>query len=342
MVKSDFNYFLPNELIAQIPIDKRDGSKLLVLDKISGEITHTNFYSIIDYLNEDDVLIFNDSKVIPARLYGTRFENENSNIEILLLKETKKNSWEVLVKPAKKAKIGSKFYFCEKKVLATVVDDIEDGKKLFTFEYENDFFDYLKKYGEMPLPPYIKEKLKDNDRYQTIYANDYGSSAAPTAGLHFTEDIFNKLQNKNIKCLFVTLHVGLGTFRPVKENCLKNHIMHSEHFILNQYVVDEILNAKKRNNRVICVGTTSLRVLEGVHKKYNKLIACEDETDIFIYPPYKFNVVDSLITNFHLPESTLIMLTCAFGGYENVMKAYNNAVNQKYKFFSFGDCMFIK
>lgn len=342
MVKSDFHYFLPNELIAQSPIDKRDNSKLLVLDKLSGEITHTHFYNLIDYLNENDILIFNDSKVIPARLYGTRFENENSNIEILLLKEIKKDLWEVLVKPSKKAKIGSKFYFCEKKVLATVIDDIEDGKKLFKFDYNNDFFHYLKKYGEMPLPPYIKEKLKDNDRYQTIYANDYGSSAAPTAGLHFTKDVFNKLNDKNIKCLFVTLHVGLGTFRPVKENNLKNHIMHSENFILNQNVVDEILDAKKRNSRVICVGTTSLRVLEGVYKKYNKLIACKDETDIFIYPPYEFNVVDSLITNFHLPESTLIMLTSAFGGYENVMKAYKDAVNQKYKFFSFGDCMLIK
>jgi len=337
--KSQFNYDLPEELIAQFPVEPRDSSRLLILNRKTHEITHEKFYNIINYLNPNDCLILNNSRVLPARIWGENI-NTGHTVEFLLLKEISKNTWETLVKPGKKAKINSKFNF-QNLLSGEIIDILEDGNRIIKFDENNNFFENLEKIGTMPLPPYIKQKLEDQSRYQTVYACDLGSAAAPTAGLHFTENLMNKIKEKNIKIGFVTLHVGLGTFRPVKEENINNHKMHSENFVLPQETIDIITETKKNNGRVICVGTTTCRVLESVYQKYNKLVACSDSTDIFIKPGFKFKVIDSMITNFHLPESTLIILISSFAGYDFVLNSYKTAVENKYRFFSFGDAMMI-
>ena len=341
--KSQFNYDLPEELIAQHPLDKRDSSKLMVMNKKTGDLFHKHFYNIVDYLNEGDCLVLNDSKVLPARLWG---ENTTTGriVEFLLLKQININSWEVLVKPGKKAKIGFTFIFKGENDIylkATIIDILPDGNRIIEFENTDNFFEKLENIGQMPLPPYIKAKLEDKSRYQTVYARDLGSAAAPTAGLHFTPELFEKLKQKGVKIAFVTLHVGLGTFRPMKEENIEDHKMHSEYFTVSQTTADIINETKKSGKKVICVGTTSCRALESVYQKYGDIRACEMSTDIFIKPGYKFGTIDALITNFHLPESTLIVLVCAFAGYKNTLNAYENAVKEKYRFFSFGDAMLI-
>lgn len=337
--KSQFNYDLPEELIAQFPVEPRDSSRLLIMDRSNQEIIHEKFYNLVNYLRPNDCVILNNSKVLPARLWGTN-TNTNQVVEFLLLKQIDKNTWETLVKPGKKAKINFKFNF-NNLISGEIINILEDGNRIIKFENTNNFFERLEKIGSMPLPPYIKQKLEDNSRYQTIYAKDLGSAAAPTAGLHFTENLFKKIKKKDINIGFVTLHVGLGTFRPVKEENIENHKMHSENFVLPQETVDIINNTKNAGGRVICVGTTTCRVLESVYQKHNKLISCEDTTDIFIKPGFKFKVIDGLITNFHLPESTLIILICSFAGYNFTLNTYKKAVEEKYRFFSFGDAMFI-
>ncbi|MGL5972314.1 MAG: tRNA preQ1(34) S-adenosylmethionine ribosyltransferase-isomerase QueA [Oscillospiraceae bacterium] len=341
MKKSDFYFDLPSELIAQKPLNKRDESRLLFLNKKNVEIKNDYFFNILDYFEKGDTIILNNSKVIPARIYGKKVDT-GAHVEFLLLKEIEKDTWEVLVKPGKKAKISTSFIFLENKLTGDILDVLDDGKRLLKFNYQGNFYEILDEIGEMPLPPYIKEKLVNKNRYQTVYANELGSAAAPTAGLHFTEDILKKLRDKSINIGFVTLHVGLGTFRPVKESLLKNHKMHTENFYIGEDTVDLIKKTKLNNKKVYAVGTTSCRVLEGVYKKHSKLLSCYDETDIFIYPPYKFNVIDGLITNFHLSESSLIMLVSAFAGYDNIMSSYKHAISEKYRFFSFGDAMLIK
>ena len=341
MKKQDFYFNLPESLIAQVPLSDRTESRLLVLDKESGNIEHKKFTDIVDYLNEGDCLILNDTKVIPARLYGKR-EGTGGSVEILLLKNVGDDDWEVLVKPGKKARIGSKIEFGNGLLRCEVLKMIEDGKRIVRFKYDGIFNEILDELGEMPLPPYITEKLEDKNRYQTVFAKNEGSAAAPTAGLHFTEDIIKKIKDKNINIGYVTLHVGLGTFRPVKEDDILNHIMHTEHFEISKEVSDLINDTKKKGNNVIAVGTTSVRTLESAAIE-NDIVKCQNsDTDIFIYPGYKFKVVDKIITNFHLPESTLIMLVSAMAGRENTLKAYDEAVKEKYRFFSFGDCMLIK
>lgn len=339
MKKSEFFYDLPEELIAQTPLENRSSSRMLILNKETGEISHERFYDIKKHLKSGDLLVMNNSRVIPARIFGTRVDT-GSAVEFLLLKQVENNVWETLVKPGKKAKIGKKFDFSG--IMTGTIEDIgEEGIRFIRFECEENIYATLDKIGQMPLPPYIKETLKDKERYQTVYSDPVGSAAAPTAGLHFTDELLSEIRAMGVNTAYVTLHVGLGTFRPVKEDEITDHIMHSEHFILPQETVDAIESTKKNGGRVIAVGTTTTRTLESVARDYGKLVACDKSTDIFIYPPYEFKVLDGLITNFHLPESTLIMLVCAFAGYDNTMNAYKKAVEEKYRFFSFGDSMLI-
>ena len=339
--KSDFYFNLPQELIAQTPAEKRDMSRLLVMDKKTGNLEDKHFYDILDYLNEGDCLILNDSKVIPARLYGTKTDT-GASIEVVLLKHRDTDIWEVLVRPGKKMKIGAEISFGNGELKAVVTDIVEDGNRLLKFSYNGIFFEILDKIGNMPLPPYITEKLKDKSRYQTVYAKEDGSAAAPTAGLHFTKELLEKIQEKGIKIGYVTLHIGLGTFRPVKVENISEHIMHSEFYTLPKNTADLINETKSKGGRVIAVGTTSSRTLEAVATKYGKIQEDFGSTDIFIFPGYKFKTVDAMITNFHLPESTLIMLVSALAGRENILNAYDHAIKEKYRFFSFGDAMFIK
>ncbi|MBQ6626533.1 MAG: tRNA preQ1(34) S-adenosylmethionine ribosyltransferase-isomerase QueA [Ruminococcus sp.] len=338
----DFYYDLPEELIAQTPLEPRDSSRMLVLSKGSGEIDHKHFYNIIDHLNEGDCLILNDSRVLPARIFGIKDET-GASVEFLLLRQIENNTWETLAKPGKKAKPGAKFTFGEGIMTATVKDVTEEGNRIVEFSCnENDnIYSALDKIGQMPLPPYITEKLKDKERYQTVYSNEVGSAAAPTAGLHFTKELLQKIKDKGVNIGYVTLHVGLGTFRPVKVEEITDHKMHSEHYEIPKETAQLIKETKENGKRVIAVGTTSCRTLESVATKYGEICDCEGFTDIFIYPGYKFKVLDGLVTNFHLPESTLIMLVSAFCGYENTMNAYKIAVDEKYRFFSFGDSMII-
>ena len=340
MKTSDFYYDLPKELIAQTPVEPRDSSRLLVLGRKNGEIEHRHFYDIIDFLNEGDLLVVNDSRVLPARIFGIKDET-GARVEFLLLKQVSGNKWETLCKPGKKARVGAKFTFGEGILRATVVDVKDDGNRIVDFDCDENFFATLDKIGQMPLPPYITEELKDKDRYQTVYSHELGSAAAPTAGLHFTNELMDRIRKKGVKIANVTLHVGLGTFRPVKVDDVTNHKMHSEHYEVPEETARLIKQTRENGGRVIAVGTTSCRTLESVATQYGEVIACDGFTDIFIYPGYKFKVLDGLITNFHLPESTLIMLVSAFAGFDNVMNAYKVAVEEKYRFFSFGDAMFI-
>ena len=340
MKTDDFDYYLPEELIAQTPLQKRDSSKMVVLNKNTGNIEHKHFTDILDYLEEGDTLVVNDTKVIPARLIGEK-EETGAVIEVLLLKNTMGDTWEALVKPARRIKVGSVVSFGNGKLRAKCIKEDEEGKRLFELIYDGIFYEILDELGTMPLPPYIHEKLEDQDRYQTVYAKVIGSAAAPTAGLHFTEDLLNKLREKKINIARVTLHVGLGTFRPVKVEDVTKHKMHSEYYEIDQENIDIINKTKENGKRLVVVGTTSVRVLETVMNKYQKLVPCRGFTDIFIYPGYQFKLVDNLITNFHLPKSTLIMLVSALAGKENILNAYSEAVKNKYRFFSFGDSMFI-
>ncbi len=341
--KSQFNYTLPQDLIAQFPIEPRDHSKLLCLNKKTGNIEHKHFYDVIDYLDPGDCLVLNDSKVFPARIFGKKTDSEKK-VEFLLLNQIRLNVWESLVKPGKKAKIQDVFIFGknqEYELKAKIIDIKPDGNRIIQFDPVENFFGNLEKIGLMPLPPYIKEKLEDKNRYQTIYAKGIGSSAAPTAGLHFTPELLKKIKDKGIKICFVTLHIGLGTFRPVKSENILDHKMHSEYYSISSKTAQIINETKKNKKKLVAVGTTSCRTLESVMSKYGEIKEVCEWTDIFMYPGYKFKVVDALITNFHLPESTLIMLVSAFAGLDNVMNAYNTAVNKKYRFFSFGDAMII-
>lgn len=340
MKTSDFYYDLPKELIAQTPLKNRDESRLITLNKETGELQHKHFYDIVDMLNEGDCLVVNDSKVLPARIYGQKIDT-GANVEFLLLECKGNESWEVLVKPGKKAKIGTKFNFGDGRLIATVLDVMEDGNRIVKFEHQGNIYEVLDDIGQMPLPPYITKSLEDKDRYQTVYCHERGSAAAPTAGLHFTPELLDKIKSKGVKIAYLTLHVGLGTFRPVKVDDVTKHKMHSEHYILNQETADLINQTKLDGGRIIAVGTTSCRTLESISDENGMLKAKSGETDIFIYPGYKFKAMDALITNFHLPESTLIMLVSAFCGYDNIMNTYKEAVRLKYRFFSFGDAMFI-
>lgn len=340
MKTSDFYYDLPKELIAQTPVEPRDSSRLLILGRNDGKIEHKHFFDIIDYLNKGDLLVVNDSRVLPARIFGIK-NNTGARVEFLLLKQISNNKWETLCKPGKKAKEGSEFTFGDGLLKATVAEVKDDGNRVVDFKCDENFFTALDKIGQMPLPPYITEELKDKERYQTVYSHELGSAAAPTAGLHFTNELLDKIRNKGINIANVTLHVGLGTFRPVKVDDVTNHKMHSEHYEVPEETARLIKQTKENGGRVIAVGTTSCRTLESVATEYGEVKACDGFTDIFIYPGYKFKVLDGLITNFHLPESTLIMLVSAFAGFDNVMNAYKTAVDEKYRFFSFGDAMFI-
>ncbi len=340
MRTEDFDYNLPEELIAQHPADKRDFSRLMVVDRKNGQREDKHFYDIIDYLNEGDLLVMNDTRVIPARLFGHRPEKEEK-IEVFLLENIEKDKWEVLVKPGKKMKIGTKCIFSDELSLE-VIDIKEDGNRIVEFSYEGIFQEILDKLGNMPLPPYIKEKLKDKERYQTVYSKNPGSVAAPTAGLHFTKDLLKKIEDKGVKLAFITLNVGLGTFRPVKVYDVKNHKMHSEYYQISKETADLINETKKNNKRIISTGTTTTRTLESVFKKNGQIKEDSGWTDIFIYPGFEFNVIDCQITNFHLPKSTLIMLVSALANKEIILDAYKDAVEKKYRFFSFGDAMFLK
>lgn len=340
--KEDFYYDLPEEQIAQTPADKRDHSRLMVIDRQSGEIKHKHFYDIIDYLRPEDTLVVNNSKVIPARIFGTDVEKSDRVVEFLLLRRHGDRVWETLVRPGKKAKIGKKFSFGDGLLTGEITDIVEEGNRLITFSVGNaDIYPILEKIGNMPLPPYITEKLTDNSRYQTVYAKTEGSAAAPTAGLHFTEELLDRIRAKGIAVVPVMLHVGLGTFRPVKESNVNDHIMHTEYFSISAESAEEINRRRAAGGRVIAVGTTSCRVLESVADENGTLREMADDTGIFIYPGYKFKIVDALITNFHLPESTLLMLVSALYNREKMLEAYKVAVDEKYRFFSFGDAMFI-
>lgn len=343
---SDFYYDLPQELIAQHPAEKRDNSSLMVIHRKTGEIEHKKFFNIIDYLNPGDVLVVNDSKVIPARLYGHSEGREDAKIELLLLKSCGLDTWETLVKPGKRAKIGSRLVFGGGILRGEIVDIVEEGNRLIRFEYDREkyenIYNILHEIGLMPLPPYITEQLRDNDRYQTVYAKTEGSAAAPTAGLHFTPELLEAIRAKGVEVVPVMLHVGLGTFRPVKADRIDEHIMHSEHILVSQESARIINERRAKGGRIIAVGTTSCRTLESVATDDGKIQAMESDTGIFIYPGYKFKAVDALITNFHLPESTLLMLVSALYSREGMMEAYRVAVEKKYRFFSFGDAMFIE
>ena len=341
MQLSDFNFDLPEELIAQDPLEDRSSSRLMVVDKVTGETDHRTFKNIIEYLNEGDCLVLNNTKVIPARLYGAK-EGTDASVEILLLKREQNDIWECLVRPGKKLRTGAKVNFGNGILKGEIIDVMEDGNRHIKFYYDGIFEEILDELGHMPLPPYIKHQLKDKNRYQTVYAKYDGSAAAPTAGLHFTKELLNKIKAKGVEIAYVTLHVGLGTFRPVKVDNILEHHMHSEYYEILQSEADKINNAKKRGNKVICVGTTSCRTVESAADENGFLKESKGWTDIFIYPGYKFKVLDRLITNFHLPESTLLMLVSALAGRENILNAYKEAVELKYRFFSFGDAMFIK
>lgn len=339
--KSDFYFDLPEELIAQDPLEDRSSSRLLVLDKETGETSHHIFKEVINYLNPGDCLVLNNTKVIPARLIGHK-EDTGAAIEVLLLKRKENDIWETLVKPGKKCKPGTKIVFGEGLLHATVLETVEDGNRLIQFTYEGIFEEILDKLGEMPLPPYITHKLQDKNRYQTVYAKYEGSAAAPTAGLHFTKELLRQIEEKGIDIAYVTLHVGLGTFRPVKVDNILEHHMHSEFYQVTKEAADKINKAKKEGHRVICVGTTSCRTVESAADENGMVKEGCDNTEIFIYPGYKFKVLDALITNFHLPESTLVMLVSALAGREHILNAYEEAIREKYRFFSFGDAMLIK
>ena len=340
MTINEFDYDLPQELIAQTPLEKRDHSRLLVLNRNNGKIEHRHFYDIVDLLRPNDLLVVNDSKVIPARIFGTR-AGTGGVVEVLLLKALEENVWEVLVKPGKKARIGQVLEFSEG-MTGTVLDLLEDGKRKIRFDHQaSTIYEVLDRIGKMPLPPYITEQLKDQGRYQTVYARELGSAAAPTAGLHFTEEIMDRIREKGVKITSVTLHVGLGTFRPVKETEITKHIMHSEYFSVPQSTIELVRETKKNGGRVISVGTTATRTLESAFDKDLNCVRTSGDTDIFIYPGYEFKVIDDLVTNFHLPKSTLLMLVSALAGRENILNAYHTAVEERYRFFSFGDAMFI-
>ncbi|WP_455056942.1 tRNA preQ1(34) S-adenosylmethionine ribosyltransferase-isomerase QueA [Jutongia sp.] len=341
MKTADFDYDLPQELIAQDPLEQRDSSRLLILDKETGERTHKIFHDIIDYLHEGDCLVINNTKVIPARLIGER-EGTGGKVEVLLLKRRSDNVWETLVKPGKKARPGMRLSFGGGLLHAEVQEVVDEGNRLIRFEYEGIFEEILDQLGQMPLPPYITHQLKDKNRYQTVYAKYEGSAAAPTAGLHFTQELLEQIQAKGVRIARVTLHVGLGTFRPVKVEDVTEHHMHTEFYHVSEEAADIINETKKQGGRVICVGTTSCRTIESAADDQGIVHATEGDTDIFIYPGYQFKVLDCLITNFHLPESTLLMLVSALAGKENIMAAYREAVEMRYRFFSFGDAMFIK
>lgn len=341
MKTDDFDYYLPENLIAQHPSVKRDASRLMVLDKKTGLIEHKVFSDIIDYLKEGDTLVLNDTKVIPARLFGVKEETQ-AHIEILLLKNIKDDTWECLVKPAKRVKVDTVISFGDGLLKAKCISVKEEGIREITFIYEGVFYEILDKLGTMPLPPYIKEKLEDKDRYQTVYAKNRGSAAAPTAGLHFTKELLKKIEDKGIKICYITLHVGLGTFRPVSVEDVTKHTMHSEFYSMSKEVADTLNNAKRDGQRIIAVGTTTTRTLETIMSLYNTFKEGSGWTNIFIYPGYKYRGVDGLITNFHLPKSTLIMLVSAFSSKEIILNAYKTAVDCEYHFFSFGDAMFVK
>ena len=341
MKRQDFYYELPEELIAQDPLEDRSSSRLLVLDKESGAVSHHVFKDVIDYLNEGDCLVINDTKVLPARLIGAKVGTD-AKIEVLLLKRKENNIWETLVKPGKKAKIGTKISFGDGLLMGEVVDIVEEGNRLIQFAYEGIFEEILDQLGQMPLPPYITHHLEDKNRYQTVYAEHTGSAAAPTAGLHFTPELLEKIEKKGVDIARVTLHVGLGTFRPVKVDEITDHHMHSEFFRIEEEAATKINRAKDTGKKVICVGTTSCRTVESAADETGHLKACSGWTEIFIYPGYQFKVLDSLITNFHLPESTLVMLVSALAGREYVLAAYEEAVKERYRFFSFGDAMLIR
>lgn len=340
MLVEDFNYNLPEELIAQVPLKNRSESKLLVVDKKTGELSHHHFFEIVDMLDENDVLVLNDTKVLPSRIYGVK-EETNAHIEMLLLKDLGDNLYEVLAKPARRLKVGTIVNFSDL-FKAEVVETFTEGIVHVKFIYEGIFLELLEKLGEVPLPPYIHEKLNDPDRYQTVYAKNIGSSAAPTAGLHFTDEIFEKLKAKGVEILYVTLHIGLGTFRPVNVDVVENHHMHSEKYFMSAEVANKLNDAKAKGKRIISVGTTSTRTLESIYTKYNTFKEVSEDTNIFIYPGYNFKVVDGLITNFHLPKSTLVMLVSALSSREIILNSYNEAIKNNYRFFSFGDAQFIR
>lgn len=341
MLKSEFYYDLPQELIAQTPLEPRDSSRLMKIDRETGAVEHNTFYNICDYLRDGDLLVLNDSKVFPARIYGTK-RDTGVPVEFLLLNQKSHDTWEAIVRPGRRLKVGAAVDFSDE-LSSEVVEVCDDGNRIVKFTFDGIFFDILDRIGQMPLPPYITEKLKDKDRYNTIYSHEVGSAAAPTAGLHFTERVFDSLRAKGVDTAYVTLHVGLGTFRPVKEDDILDHKMHTEHYSMPQETADKINKAKAEGRRVISVGTTSTRTLEAIASASpdGKMRACSENTGIFIYPGYKFKVIDGLITNFHLPESTLIMLVSAFLGKDKTMAAYAEAIKERYRFFSFGDSMII-
>ena len=341
MKVEEFDYYLPEELIAQTPIKQRDASRLMVLNKLTGEIEHKHFYDIIDYLNKGDTLVLNDTKVLPARLIGEKVSTK-AVIEVLLLKNIEGDTWETLVKPARRIHVGDVVSFGDGLLKLTCTEVKDEGIRVFNASYEGIFYELLDKLGTMPLPPYIHEKLEDKDRYQTVYAKEVGSAAAPTAGLHFTEELLNKIKEKGINIVYLTLHVGLGTFRPVKEEKIEDHKMHSEFYSLSKEVADILNETRENGKRIIAVGTTSTRTLETIYQKFGTFKEDSDFTNIFIYPGKDVKSIDGLITNFHLPKSTLIMLVSAIAGRDNILNAYNIAVKEKYRFFSFGDAMFIK
>ena len=341
MTTEDFDYYLPEELIAQTPLKVRDSSKLLVLDKNSGEVEHKVFTDIIDYLEEGDTLVLNDTKVLPARLIGVK-EETGAVIEVLLLKNIEKDYWECLVKPARRIKVGTIVSFGDGKLKARCTGEFDEGIRHFELLYDGILMEILEELGTMPLPPYIHEKLEDQSRYQTVYAKEVGSAAAPTAGLHFTNELLKQIEAKGINIAYVTLHVGLGTFRPVSVTNVEEHEMHSEFYSMKKEVAELLTKTKESGHRIISVGTTSTRTLETIMTEYNEFRECSGWTKIFIYPGYKFKAIDCLITNFHLPKSTLVMLVSALAGRENILHAYKTAVDEKYRFFSFGDAMFIK
>ena len=335
-----FNYDLPENLIAQTPIENRSDSKLLVMDRKTGELEDKTFKDILSYFNKGDVLVLNDTKVLPARIFGKK-EETGAHIELLLLKEIESDTWECLSRPFKRLKVGTKITFSND-LSATVLEKKEEGLVNVKFSYNGIFIEQIEKIGLMPLPPYIHKSLKDQSRYQTVYAKYLGSAAAPTAGLHFTNELIKSLKEKGVKIEYVTLHVGLGTFRPVSENDITKHHMHSERYIMTKEVADRLNKAKEENRKIYAVGTTSTRTLESIMNKYHKFTECNETTDIYIYPGYKFLAIDGLITNFHLPKSTLLMLVSAFSTRENILNAYKHAIDNNYRFFSFGDAMFIK
>ena len=341
MKVEEFDYNLPEELIAQKPLEQRDSSKLLVLDKKTGEVEHKHFYDILNYLEKGDTLVLNDTKVLPARLIGEKKETK-AVIEILLLKNIKDDDWECLVKPARRIKVGTIVSFGNGKLKAKCIKEEDEGIRHFTLIYNGILLEILEELGTMPLPPYIHEKLNDQSRYQTVYAKEVGSAAAPTAGLHFTNELLEEIKAKGINIAYVTLHVGLGTFRPVSVETIEEHEMHSEYYQMTKEVAELLTKTKNENHKIIAVGTTSTRTLETIMTKYGEFKECNGWTNIFIYPGYKFKAIDNLITNFQLPKSTLVMLVSALAGKENILNAYNEAIKNKYRFFSFGDAMLIK